>query len=111
MHEAGGHIVANRVGGTLAVTRALGDHSLKGKGAGGGVTAEPHCVTHTCGPTDRFVVLASDGVWDVLSDADAHKLVLQHAHLSTPELAAKLVQAALAGMSRDNISALVIRLR
>jgi len=109
VQERGGHVVNNRVGGTLAVTRALGDHSLKG--GSGGVTAEPYCCTHTCGAADRFVVMASDGVWDVISDADVQRLVLQHAHLPPPEIAQKLVQAAIAGMSRDNISALVVRLR
>ena len=51
------------------------------------------------------------GVWDVVSDEEARELVLQHAHLSPNEIAEKLVQAALAGMSRDNISALVVRLQ
>ena len=44
VQSVGGHVMNNRVGGSLAVTRAFGDHALKGA-AGGGVTAEPYCCT------------------------------------------------------------------
>ena len=108
VQELGGRVVNQRVGSVLAVTRALGDHALK---SGSGLTADPHCVAHTCAVADRFVLLASDGLWDVLSDGDAHRIVLQHAHLAPSEIAAKLVQAALDGGTRDNVSALVLRLR
>jgi serine/threonine protein phosphatase PrpC len=107
----GGRILRGRVGGVLAVTRAMGDHSLKGSCAGSGLTADPHCVLHTCGSADRFVVLASDGLWDVLSDEDAHKLVLQHMNLPPKQIAETLVVQAVARGSRDNISALVVKLR
>ena len=108
VQELGGRVVNQRVGSVLAVTRALGDHALK---SGSGLTADPHCVAHTCAVADRFVLLASVGLWDVLSDGDAHRIVLQHAHLAPSEIAAKLVQAALDGGTRDNVSALVLRLR
>ena len=107
----GGRILRGRVGGVLAVTRAMGDHSLKGSCAGSGLTADPHCVLHTCGGADRFVILASDGLWDVLSDEDAHKLVLQHMNLPPKQIAETLVEHAVARGSRDNISALVVKLR
>ena len=54
----------NRVGGVLAVTRAFGDHALRDSG----LTAVPHIVKHVLKPTDKFLVMASDGVWDELSD-------------------------------------------
>ena len=57
----------NRVGGSLAVSRAFGDHSLKSDG----VTAKPFINKHVLRPSDKFLVIASDGVWDVLSDQDA----------------------------------------
>ena len=59
-----GLIVMNRVGGVLAVTRAFGDHALRDSG----LTAVPHIVKHVLKPTDKFLVMASDGVWDELSD-------------------------------------------
>ncbi len=105
---AGGRIINNRVGGTLAVSRALGDHVLKGPN--GGVTPEPHCITHRAVAGDRFLLMASDGVWDVMSDDEAQELVLQHAaeHQSPAEIAREIVSAALARGSCDNISALLI---
>jgi serine/threonine protein phosphatase PrpC len=57
----------NRVGGVLAVTRAFGDHSLKDSG----LIAVPHIVKYTLKPFDKFLVIASDGVWDELSDQEA----------------------------------------
>jgi serine/threonine protein phosphatase PrpC len=108
IREAGGRVMANRVGGTLAVSRALGDHCLKG--SGGGVTAEPHTVSVSASAADRFVVLASDGVWDVVTDDDAHALVMEAAELPPAEIASRLVGSAMAKGTRDNVSALVVRL-
>ena len=54
----------NRVGGSLAVTRAFGDHSLKKDG----VIAKPYINKLILKSCDKFLVVASDGVWDVLSD-------------------------------------------
>ena len=48
----------------LAVTRAFGDHSLKKAG----LTAVPHVLKYTLKPFDKYLVIASDGVWDELSD-------------------------------------------
>jgi serine/threonine protein phosphatase PrpC len=62
--QANGLIVMNRVGGVLAVTRAFGDHSLKDSG----LIAVPHVLKYTLKPFDKFLVIASDGVWDELSD-------------------------------------------
>ena len=60
----GGMIMEDRVAGALAITRAFGDHSLKRDG----VIAKPHIRRHVLRPTDKFLVMASDGVWDVLED-------------------------------------------
>ena len=110
VEQAGGRVMNNRVGGSLAVSRALGDHALKGEG--GGVTAEPHCVSHPLTAADRFALLATDGVWDVVTLEQAHALVLQHVEAeSLADVAKKVVEAAVKGGSRDNISALVLDLR
>jgi serine/threonine protein phosphatase PrpC len=105
----GGHVVGNRVGGSLAVTRALGDHILKGDD--GGVSCEPHVVHHTVAPGDRFVVMASDGVWDVMDDDEASDIVMVQAERTNDEIANAILQSALARGTRDNTSVLVVRLR
>uniref|UniRef100_A0A7N0VBB9 PPM-type phosphatase domain-containing protein n=1 Tax=Kalanchoe fedtschenkoi TaxID=63787 RepID=A0A7N0VBB9_KALFE len=48
----------------LAMTRALGDFQLKSHG----VIPVPEILHHRISPADQFVVLATDGVWDVLSN-------------------------------------------
>lgn len=61
---AGGIILDNRLGGVLAVTRAFGDHSLTRVG----LIAVPHIVKYILKPFDKYLVIASDGIWDELSD-------------------------------------------
>ncbi len=61
---SGGIILDNRLGGVLAVTRAFGDHALTRVG----LIAEPHIVKYNIKPFDKYLVIASDGIWDELSD-------------------------------------------
>lgn len=107
--QEGGRIIGKRVGGSLALTRALGDHALKG--TGGGVSATPHYVLHKIVPGDLFVLLASDGVWDVMTDDEAFHLVINSAAEAAQELSKQLVSAALERGTRDNVSALIVRLQ
>lgn len=65
--SVGGFVLDGRVGGTLAITRAFGDHSLKKQG----VIAKPSIKKHTLRSTDKFLIIASDGVWDSMEDQDA----------------------------------------
>ena len=53
-----------RVAGGLAITRAIGDHAFKSFG----VTGQPYVVRHVLRPFDKYLVIASDGVWDTISD-------------------------------------------
>lgn len=67
--DAGGFIGRNkRVNGVLAITRALGDHMLKENDV---VSAEPYCVATEILPEDTLLLLACDGVWDVMTDQEA----------------------------------------
>ena len=59
-----------RVNGNLAVSRAIGDRSERPA-----VSAEPDTMVLPIQPTDRFVVLASDGLWDVMSSNDVVRFV------------------------------------
>ncbi len=43
-----------------------------------GVSAEPEVTKHSCDGADLFLVLATDGVWDVIDSAQAVQLVAQH---------------------------------
>ena len=68
--QSGGIILDNRLGGVLAVTRSFGDHALTRVG----LIATPHIQKYTVKPFDKYLVIASDGIWDELSDQDAISL-------------------------------------
>ncbi|KAG1658698.1 hypothetical protein FOA52_013638 [Chlamydomonas sp. UWO 241] len=52
--------------GVLAMSRAIGDTGLRPY-----VIPEPEITVVTRSPDDEFLLLASDGLWDVFSNADA----------------------------------------
>ena len=57
---------------------------------------------------DLFVIIASDGVWDVISDLDAYNL---SKHCSnSKQLSENLVKQSISLGSRDNISCIAIYL-
>lgn len=94
-----------RVQGHIQVTRSIGDKVVKPYG----VTAEPEVNEYTLYPEegDHFVVIGTDGVWDVLNDDQAVKCVLDTA--KEPGLAAKRVGSEAFGRgSDDNITAAVM---
>lgn len=43
-----------------------------------GVSAEPEIMEHSCDSSDLFMVLATDGIWDVIESPQAVQLVAQH---------------------------------
>mmetsp|Transcript_20537 Transcript_20537/g.57026 ORF Transcript_20537/g.57026 Transcript_20537/m.57026 type:complete len:473 (+) Transcript_20537:67-1485(+) len=98
----------------LAVSRAFGDLLMKepqAYGCAGAtgelVTAIPELQTYELHPTeDRFLVLACDGVWDVLGDDDAVAVCVEHR--SVDSAAHALVRRAFEIGSDDNISAVVV---
>eukprot|EP00953_Heterococcus_sp_UTEX-ZZ885_P033824 17578-Heterococcus_DN1.PRE.2 len=53
------------------MARSIGDHAVKAVG----VTAEPEVRMRKILPGDRFIVIASDGVWEFLSSVEVMVLV------------------------------------
>lgn len=110
IEQAGGFVFRNRVMGVLAITRSLGDHQLKPF-----VIAHPHVQETTLGlEEDAFLVVACDGLWDVVSDQQAVDLVRQYeaAVASDPDASATspaqfLVDEALRRGTNDNVTVLV----
>ncbi len=62
------HTHTLRVNGILATSRTIGDGSMKVKSY---ITAEPEMVHRDIQPGDQYVVLATDGLWDVMSNQQA----------------------------------------
>lgn len=72
-----------------------------------GVTALPEVTAVELGPDDHFLILASDGLWDVMSVQEAVGLVYDT--VKDPTLAGKrLVCEALMRGSADNVTAMVV---
>jgi len=75
IQNAGGSVMIQRVNGSLAVSRALGDFEYKnvdGKGPTEQlVSPEPEFyMKRRESDKDEFLVLACDGVWDVMTNED-----------------------------------------
>lgn len=71
---ASGYVINGRVNGILAVSRALGDVSLKPA-----VISTPDVISLPLTPHNRFLVLATDGLWDVCKEDDVCKVLLGRA--------------------------------
>mgnify|MGYP005840838495 CR=1 FL=1 len=107
IEEKGGHVVClgvARVQGILAVSRAIGDRSLKPF-----VVAEPRIVVGYVGRENDFVVVACDGVWDVLSPEIA--IAIARAAENAQAAAENIRTSAIDSGSTDNITVLVLDLR
>ena len=104
--ECGGLVINDRVNGTLAVTRALGDASMKEFISGHPFTTE---TTLLSSEEDSFLILACDGLWDVCSDQEACDYIASD--IDDPQRCAELLtDFALEQGSTDNLSVIVVRL-
>jgi protein phosphatase PTC1 len=101
--NAGGFVVMGRVNGMLAVTRSLGDRAMKDF-----VSGEPHLTETVLNDDDTHLILACDGVWDVIEDDEAVELVSKFE--KAQEAAKHLLVTALKKGSTDNISVIVVKL-
>lgn len=73
IRAAGGFVEFNRVNGTLALSRALGDFEFKSATRvpkDQMVSAVPEITVTPLNDNHEFVVLACDGIWDVLSSQE-----------------------------------------
>lgn len=91
-----------RVGGVLAMSRAFGNRMLKQF-----VVAEPEIQDQEIDEELELLVLASDGLWDVVPNEDA--ISLAHAEEEPEAAARKLTETAFTRGSADNITCIVVK--
>ncbi|KAL7429849.1 hypothetical protein ACHAXM_001901 [Skeletonema potamos] len=117
--ERGGFISKSggidRVNGSLAVSRSLGDVKLAPY-----LSQNPHVMALTkdevhksCRNVPCFIIVASDGLWDVVDNQEAVKFVAQVLRESNESLqtaAQMLTQEAYVRGSSDNIGVLIVAL-
>lgn len=75
IESLGGYVDDGYLNGQLGVTRALGDWHLEGlkdEGERGGpLSAEPELKLTTLTKDDEFLIIGSDGIWDVFTNQNA----------------------------------------
>ncbi|CAF3080681.1 unnamed protein product, partial [Rotaria sp. Silwood2] len=107
IHEAGGHITQKsskdvlRVERRLAMTRVLGDFSID-KNI---VPPIPDIIIYPRKSPTAFIVLASDGIWNVMSNEQVASFIFHR--ISTTKLnqiASQLLDHCLEKQSHDNMS-------
>lgn len=116
IEAAGGCVSMKRVDGELAVSRALGDFQYKNEELDPKmtkVTAYPDVIALERVPgEDQFVVLACDGIWDVMENPDVIASVdtyMTKLGEANPRLMAEeMMCECLAKQSRDNMSVVVV---
>ncbi|KAJ4822622.1 hypothetical protein Tsubulata_020953 [Turnera subulata] len=122
VEAAGGRVInwnGHRVLGVLATSRSIGDQFLKPF-----VISKPDVIVNKRTQEDEFLILASDGLWDVITNEVACQVVrrclggrmrrksqdIVSESSRAAEAAAVLAELAMARGSRDNISVIVIEL-
>ena len=95
IQEAGGTVLIQRVNGSLAVSRALGDFEYKNNSNRAPnqqlVSPEPEVTCHTrllsannAAQDEQvaFIVLACDGIWDVMTNEELAAYILGRLHIT-----------------------------
>jgi serine/threonine protein phosphatase PrpC len=109
IEDAGGFVSVDpygpgRVLGLLSVSRAIGDVSLKPY-----VSPTPDVIEHTLEARDHFLLMACDGLWDVVDNSEAARFVAER--LRTDEAPRDIVQAlvqhAMQLGTQDNVTVLL----
>ncbi|KVI07107.1 probable protein phosphatase 2C 51 [Cynara cardunculus var. scolymus] len=128
IEHLGGRVIdwnGQRVLGVLATSRSIGDKQLKPY-----VTAKPEVIVHKRDGIEEFMILASDGLWDVMSNDLACHVVrkcldgrifrrrsqqmnatMKGNKPRATNAAVVLTELAIARGSKDNISVIVVNLK
>ncbi|BFU19400.1 leucine rich repeat / protein phosphatase 2C domain containing protein [Entamoeba histolytica HM-1:IMSS-B] len=105
IRENGGFVIGNRTNGGLAVSRSLGDSANQPI-----ISPIPDVVVRQKSSSDRYLVLACDGVWDVMSDEKVYSIIKQYSKYHPTKIANTIKDLSLCFGSTDNISCIVCKL-
>lgn len=114
IQNAGGSVMIQRVNGSLAVSRALGDYeykSVEGRGACEQlVSPEPEIYIKKRSAVDEFVCLACDGIWDVMSNENLRDYLSSRLkiHEDLVKISNDVLDMCLNKGSRDNMSVIIV---
>jgi protein phosphatase 2C family protein 2/3 len=120
IQKAGGWVEYNRVNGNLALSRALGDFVFKRntgmKAEEQMVTAFPEVETRTLNEDWEFIILACDGIWDVVTNEEAVEFVRRRIGLGLePEVICEEIMSnclapdcQMGGLGCDNMTVIIV---
>lgn len=114
IENAGGSVMIRRVNGSLAVSRALGDYDYKNVSGLPPteqlVSAEPDLSVMDRSEEDEFLILACDGVWDVMTNEEVVSYIYSRLLINDDlkKVCEELLETCLAKGSRDNMSVILI---
>ena len=103
--KANGSIINGRLAGNLLISRALGDIDLREYG----LISTPE-IKESELFKNKLAIIASDGVWDVISREDIVKMIKANGKHSLEDLAKAISKEAVDKGSMDNISVIVLKM-
>ncbi|XP_065849332.1 probable protein phosphatase 2C 27 [Euphorbia lathyris] len=114
IESLGGYVEDGYLNGQLGVTRALGDWHLEGmkvKGQMGGLlSAEPELRLITLTKEDEFLIIGSDGIWDVFTSQNSVSFARRRLqeHNDVKLCSKEMVEEAIKRGATDNLTVVVI---
>jgi len=105
IQDLGCFIVNGRVNGQIVITRSLGDHMMKEF-----IIGDPFLSYQKLTEKDTHLIVACDGLWDVVEDQQACDFLLAYPNANADELSKRLLVKALQDGSTDNLSICVVKL-
>lgn len=108
IEKAGGIVSYGRINCDLALSRSFGDFKYKKEG----LISTPHIqhlIINKNSSKNDIVVMASDGIWDVIEDSELIKLASKNKFI-VENIVEELVQLAKEKGSTDNISCLALKI-
>lgn len=121
IQKAGSFVSYGRVNGNLSLSRAIGDFNFKQNKtlppALQAITAKPDVVVHELTPDDEFLVLACDGIWDVMSNEQVVSFISRSLE-KTDDLAAicedvftQCLAPSAPGLGCDNMTMVIVQFK
>ncbi|CAI5743713.1 unnamed protein product [Peronospora destructor] len=109
IEASGGFVHNGRLDGILQISRGFGDLAHKQDGH---LVVTPDVIERLVDPLDQFLLLASDGLFDVLTSQQAVNFVLRklQTHGDVQLAAQELVLKSQAYFAHDNISVVIVAL-
>ncbi|XP_054821255.1 probable protein phosphatase 2C 27 isoform X2 [Prosopis cineraria] len=114
VESLGGFIDDDYLNGQLGVTRAIGDWHLEGlketSERGGPLSAEPELKRITLTKEDEFLIIGSDGIWDVFSNQNAVDFARRRLreHNDVRRCCEEMVEEAIKRDSTDNLTVVMV---